>query len=331
MSAENVAKVDAAVDESSVPVPIQVERLRAEFELEKQRIANRGQWFGGAAPRRFVWNATITCRGWLGPGARCAAGSRLAVGRPKGLALTRSRTVRRSPKGCRPTLFWPAILTAEGDSPPSRWREGRGDGWPPAGLPVIVAFHTKRHRAFGASIGVLGAVAVAGIGLIFRPASLEPIPPSKQIVELEEKRATLAKQFNDLSGQLSAEQSLQQKLRAEISDLNKQLGVASGVQQKLNEQIKQLQAQQKSSPQTLLTVYPFSRKGSVEDCRERAVGAIAELGFKRLSSPNPDVVAGNGEDVAAILCVTGSIVIAGPEGDYLMQSVKWLQSRMQSK
>ena len=99
------------------------------------------------APRRLVWNATVTCRAGLGPEARCAAGSRLAVGHPKGLALTRSRTVRRSPKGCRPTLFWPATLTAEGDSPPSRQREGRGDGWPPAGLTVIVAFHTKRHRA----------------------------------------------------------------------------------------------------------------------------------------------------------------------------------------
>jgi len=55
-------------------------------------------------------------------------GSRLPVGHPKGLALTRPAAPRRSPKGCRPMVFWPATLTAEGDSPPSRWREGRGEG-----------------------------------------------------------------------------------------------------------------------------------------------------------------------------------------------------------
>ena len=38
-------------------------------------------------------------------------------------------------------------LTAGGDSRPSRRRAGRGDGWPPAGKTVNVAFHTKRHRA----------------------------------------------------------------------------------------------------------------------------------------------------------------------------------------
>jgi hypothetical protein len=43
--------------------------------------------------------------------------------------------------------FCPTTLTAEGDSPPSRWREGRGDRWPPPSQTVSVAFHTKRHRA----------------------------------------------------------------------------------------------------------------------------------------------------------------------------------------
>ena len=51
-------------------------------------------------------------------------GSRLAKGHPKGLALTRAPGHPRSPKACRPRVFWPASLTAEGDSPPSRWREG---------------------------------------------------------------------------------------------------------------------------------------------------------------------------------------------------------------
>ena len=58
-----------------------------------------------------------------------APGSRLAAGHPKGLALTRANGNQRSPKACRARFFWPASLTAEGDSLPSRWREGRGDGW----------------------------------------------------------------------------------------------------------------------------------------------------------------------------------------------------------
>jgi len=54
-------------------------------------------------------------------------GSRLPVVHPKGLALTRPAAPQRSPKRCRPMGFWPTTLTAEGDSPPSRWREG-GEG-----------------------------------------------------------------------------------------------------------------------------------------------------------------------------------------------------------
>ena len=82
------------------------------------------------------------------PGLRGqAVGSRLPVGHPKGLALTRLPGPGRSPKGCWPRFFWPATLTAEGDSLPSRWREGRGEGWPPEANVVTVAFHTKRHRA----------------------------------------------------------------------------------------------------------------------------------------------------------------------------------------
>ena len=105
-----------------------------------------------AAPRRFVWNATVTCRGWLRTGARCAAGSRLAVGHPKGLALTRSRSVRRSPKGCRSTLFLAGNPDGRGRLAPFPPAGRAGDGWPPTGKTVNVAFHTKRHRAIPARI-----------------------------------------------------------------------------------------------------------------------------------------------------------------------------------
>ena len=90
--------------------------------------------------RRFVWNATRIDR-------QFSRGGRSSQGCPKGLALMRPPAPQRSPRGCRPRIFWPATLTAEGDSLPSRWREGRRDGWPPEARHVNVVFHTKRHRA----------------------------------------------------------------------------------------------------------------------------------------------------------------------------------------
>ena len=212
----------------SEPVPVQVERLRAEFELEKQHIANRGQWFG-------------------------------------------------------------------------------------------------------ASIGVLGALAVAAIGLLFRPPPPEPIPPSKRISELEEQKSNLTKQVAELSRQLNAGLGSEQELRAQVSTLNKQLGEASATQQQLNAQIKQLEGNSKSSPQTLLTLYAFSWKGTVEDCRERAANGIGELKFKRMNTSSPEVVAGNAQDIIAVLCASKNIVVAGSDGEYIQKVAQWLQVRMEAK
>ena len=60
--------------------------------------------------------------------ARLVAVSRLAVGHPQGLALTQPQAVKRCPRVVGPQTSWPAILPAEGDSLPFRWREGRGIG-----------------------------------------------------------------------------------------------------------------------------------------------------------------------------------------------------------
>lgn len=78
-----------------------------DFDISGARI-----WRVIAAPRRFVWKATF--RTGLAPRKqRCRpprrtrrfAGSRLACGHPKGLALTRRGASRPSVKACRARLF----------------------------------------------------------------------------------------------------------------------------------------------------------------------------------------------------------------------------------
>ncbi len=57
---------------------------------------------------------------------------RVKAGRrpPEGLGLDAGgRRPDALPLGVLARSFGPARLTAEGDSLPSRWREGRGDGW----------------------------------------------------------------------------------------------------------------------------------------------------------------------------------------------------------
>ena len=210
------------------PVEVRVERLRAQFELEKQRIANRGQWLG-------------------------------------------------------------------------------------------------------AGIGAAGMIVIAVIGLAFRPASSDSTPPSKQLIELESRNTELTKQSAELSQRLGSGLALEQDLRRQVSELNKQLGDNSATQAKLRSQITKLEGESKSSPQTLMAVYPFTWPGTIEDCRERAVHAIADLKFQRLNTTGPEVMAGNGEDVVLVFCSVKLVVMAGPESDYITKSLLWLQSRMQAK
>ena len=86
-----------------------------------------------------------------GASPRRAAGSRLAEGHPKGLALTQPCAEPRSRKACRPGSFGPASLTTEdglAPSPLTGRAGGEVDGrWTAPAGNVDVAFHTKRHRA----------------------------------------------------------------------------------------------------------------------------------------------------------------------------------------